>query len=117
MKRPTLARPPAGPELALVPRVFAVLAAIWLVTAVALASLLPADISLFQTIHQMHAVDPAHLQHRVTGLFGHTIWSSVAYPVLIRPVWLLPVALGLICAGGAITAMNRAAPRTTRRRS
>ncbi len=117
MKRPTLARPPAGSELALVPRIFAVLAAILLVGGVALASLLPPDITLFETIHTLHAVSPEHVQHVVTAAFGHFAWNSVVMPLLGRRVWLIPVSLGLICVGGMVTAMNRTAPRATKRRS
>jgi hypothetical protein len=36
-------------------------------------------------------------------------------PVLVRPVWLLPVALGLICVGGAVTTHSPAAPHTKQR--
>lgn len=117
MKRPNLARPPEGQELGLVKRVFAVLAAVFLVSGVALASLLPPDISLFQTLAAIHAVRPDRLQHMVTAVFGHFVWASLAVPLLVRPVWLIPVAFGLICVGGAVTALNQAAPRATKRRS
>ncbi len=117
MKRPTHARPPATPELALLPRVFAVLAAVLLVGSVALAALLPPDISLYGALHRMHPVSPDHLQQVVAGRFGHFIWNAVALPLLNRPVWLIPVSLGLICIGGALTALSPAAPRTKQRRS
>ena len=116
MKRPQT-RPPATPEMALLPRIFAVLAAVLLVGSVAMASLLPQDISLYGALHRMHPVSPDHLQQLVTGRLGHFIWTVVALPLLNRPVWLIPVSLGLICVGGAVSTLNPAAPRTKQRRS
>ncbi len=103
--------------MALVPRIFAVLAAVLLVGSVALAALLPPDISLYGALHRVHPVSPDHLQQVVMGRFGHFVWNVVALPLLNRPVWLVPVSLGLICVGGAITAMNPTVPRTKQRRS
>ena len=117
MKRPTLVRPPSGHELALLPRAFAVLAAIFLVGSVALATLLPADILLSQVLDAMQAVRPDHLQRLVIGTFGRFAWTSIAVPLLMRPVWMVPVCLGLICIGGAVTTLGPTAPRTKQRRS
>ncbi len=117
MKRPTLSRPPGGTDLAIVPRVFAVLAAILLVGSVALAALLPADLSLGQALHALNATGPEHLQHAIAGTFGHFVWTSFVFPVLIRPVWMIPVCLGLICVGGAMTAIGPTAARPKQRRS
>ena len=89
------------------PRVFAVLAAVLLVGAVALASLLPSDLSLGQALHAVTAAGPEHLQQAVAGTFGHAVWAGLVFPVLIRPVWMLPVCAGLICVGGAVTATGR----------
>ena len=49
--------------------------------------------------------------------FGHFIWTAVALPLLNRPVWLIPVSLGLICVGGAVSTITPTAPRTKQRRS
>jgi hypothetical protein len=39
-------------------------------------------------------------------------------PLLLRPAWVLPVALGVLCAGGATTLATRpGVPRSHRRRS
>ena len=103
--------------MALLPRIFAVLAAVLLVGSVALASLLPADISLYGALHLMHPVSPDHLQRLVASRFGHFGWNAMALPLLNRPVWLIPVSLGLICVGGAISTLSPAAPRTKQRRS
>ena len=103
--------------MALLPRIFAVLAAALLVGSVALASLLPSDISLYGALHRMRPVSPDHLQQLVTSRFGHFMWNVVVLPLLNRPVWLIPASLGLICIGGAVTAITPAAPRTKQRRS
>ncbi len=103
--------------MALVPRIFAVLAAVLLVGSVALAALLPTDISLYGALHLLHPVSPDRLQQLVMGRFGHFVWNGLALPLLNRPVWLIPVSLGLICVGGAMTALSPSAPRTKQRRS
>ncbi len=117
MKRPSRVRPPAGSELALVPRVFAVSAAVLLVGSVALASILPPDMSLRQAIAAMDPGAMTTLQHLVTGVLGHGFWDVLCTPLLVRPVWLVPVCLGVVCVGGALTAMSHAAPRTKQKRS
>jgi hypothetical protein len=113
-----LGRAPSGkPDLPLMPRVFAVLAAVLLVGSVALASLLPTDMTLIQAIHAVDETSPASLQQAVVGAFGRGLWETVVVPVLVRPIWLIPVSLGLICIGGAVTCHTQATPRTKQRRS
>ncbi len=102
--------------MALLPRIFAVLAAVLLVGSVALAALLPTDISLYGALHLLHPVSPDRLQHLVLRSFGHFGWNALALPLLNRPVWLVPVSLGLICVGGAMTTLSPP-PRTKQRRS
>lgn len=113
-KRPSL---PTGPGLPILPRVFAVLAAILLVGSVALVALMPADSSLGQALRDLTGTAP----DRALGLFStglpRTLWEAVIVPVLVRPVWLVPVSLGLICVGGTLTALSHASPRTKQRRS
>lgn len=117
LKRPRFGRPGTKSSLPLMPRVFAVLAAVLLVGSVALASLQPADTSLIQAIHALNGDAPEHFQRFVIGSLGHGFWEAVVLPVLVRPVWMIPVCLGLICIGGAVTAMTQASPRTKQRRS
>ena len=50
----------------------------------------------------------------------HTVywlWEWVERPLLVRPVWLLPAAFGLICGGAALTLNSRPPSRSHRRRS
>ncbi len=94
-------------------RIFAVLAAALLVTAFALAALVPDDLDLAQGL--------ALLNHDwLVWLPQHTadwMWEWVEKPLLIRPVWLLPAAFGLVCGGAALTLNSRPPSRSHRRRS
>ncbi len=46
------------------------------------------------------------------------LWQDVMIPILMRPAWLLPTALGLLLLGGAVTAGSRKnVARSHRRRS
>jgi hypothetical protein len=109
--------PSVKPDLALVPRIFAVLAAAFLVGSVALASLLPVDMTMQQAILALDDTWPGSLRQALVGSLGQGIWENLAVPVLARPVWLVPVCLGLICIGGAVTSRPHASPRTKQRRS
>lgn len=104
MKRPSITNPSAKPGLPLVPRVFAVAAAVLLVGSVALVALLPPDITLAQALHAISEDMPFRLQSVVVGVLGHGVWSALVAPVLARPVWLMPVCLGIVCVGVAVTA-------------
>jgi hypothetical protein len=103
--------------LPLVPRVFAVAAAVFLVGSVALASLLPADMRLDQAIQAWHPSALVRLQAATIANFGHGLWSTLFLPFLGRPVWLIPVCLGILCVGGAVSALTRLPAERTRRRS
>ncbi len=94
-------------------RIFAVLAAALFVAAFALAALAPDDLDLAQGL--------ALVDHDwLVWLPQHTadwMWEWVEKPLLIRPVWLLPAAFGLVCAGAALTLSSRPPSRSHRRRS
>jgi hypothetical protein len=98
-------------------RVLAVLAAIFLVGAVAVATLGAPDIPLGAALAM---VDHDFLAAVEDGLQAHVsqwMWDDVVVPLLMRPAWLLPAAAGLVCAGISLTLTNRQGPqRTTRRR-
>ncbi len=92
-------------------RVLMVLASVFLVSAVGLAALAPRGITLNQALTLL---DPAS----ITWLRDHAlpwIWNGIETPLLVRPVWLLPAALGLICAGLAAS-FNFAQTSPSRRR-
>lgn len=99
-------------------RILAVLAAAAFVAAFAVAMLFPAMSSLAQLLAHD---DPRMLVvlHDTVAAYGPAwVWNNLAMPLLLRPAWLLPVSLGLLCAGGAMTLASRAGvARSHRRRS
>lgn len=97
----------------IVARVLMVLASAFLVGAVGLAALTPRGITLNQALTLL---DP----ESVTWLRDHAlpwIWDGIELPLLVRPVWLLPAALGLVCAGLAASLNFAQASPSRRRRS
>ena len=99
-------------------RVATVFAAALLVVAFSLAILYPAMMTLGELVS---LVD----DHALVGLrdFFHTrlpewAWSRVAMPLLLRPAWLVPMGLGVVAGGVALTLRSHhGAPRPRRRRS
>ncbi len=92
-------------------RIFAVLAAAFLVAAVGIASLTPYDLTLGDGLLTL---DPRSLAWLQSHSFGWA-WQWAIHPVLQRPSWLVPASLGLICAGFALT-FNLGKPSASRRR-
>jgi len=102
----------------IVSRTFAVLAAAMAVTAVALIVLTPDSMTLIQGLAQLNPELPQHVRHAIQNVFGARVWAHVVTPVLVRPVWLIPGSLGLLCAGiSASTGWPTGSPRSTRTRS
>ena len=95
----------------MVARVFAVLAASFLVLAVGLAAIAPAGLPL--------GIGLGMLDHSgVAWLQAHSpswLWAGVLDPFMQRPAWLPPAFIGLICAGVALT-FNLGKPSPSRRR-
>jgi hypothetical protein len=99
-------------------RVFAVLAAALLVTAVALGSMLPPDEPLSQVFAELDGTLLPALQSFELRHLGGWMWQDVTVPLLVRPSWLMPLALGILCVG-AVTTLNwlKTPSRPRRRRS
>lgn len=94
-------------------RTFTLLSAAFLVSAAALAALMPYGMSLSRGVSMLNgAVEPWLRAHSPVWL---QVWVEV--PMLSRPLWLLPTVLGVVCAGVAASATLRAASPTRRRRS
>jgi len=77
-------------------RVLAVLSAMLLVGAVALAMLGPPSVPLGQVLFM---VDHDLMDALHSGVERHLsawLWENVAMPLMVRPAWLVPAALGLI---------------------
>ncbi len=81
----------------MIARTFAVLAAVFLVAAVALAALLSPEMPLGEAL-QMTGSDIVGRWRELSSVWS---WQWLSVPVLSRPVWLLPAAIGLVCAGFA----------------
>ena len=115
MKAPRLRGGKAG--LVLMPRIFAVIAAVLLVGSVGLAALLPGGISLRESISQLDTDALGQMQRVLVGALGHGFWQVIMLPILARPVWMLPTCLGVICIGGAVTALTHVSQRANHRQS
>ncbi len=92
-------------------RVLAALAALFLVLAVAIASLTPLGMTLGQGLMLLDGGWLAWLQKHSASW----AWTGIELPFLLRPLWLIPAAVGLICAGAAAT-LNFGKPSPSRRK-
>ena len=102
----------------IVSRTFAVLAAAMAVAAVALIVLAPDSMTLIQGLAQLDPDLPQHVRRALLNALGVGAWAHVVTPLLVRPVWLIPVYLALLCAGiSASTGWPTQSPRSTRTRS
>jgi len=98
-------------------RVLAVLAAILFVGAVGLATMSPHMVTLGALLSWFSLNAEVGLHNWLVRALGVWSWDYVARPLLIRPAWLPPGCLGLICAGIALTLPARDATRRSHRRS
>ena len=91
----------------------AVLAAVFLVGAFALATIAAPDIPLGAALYMLHPQSLYVVQEHLSAW----LWSGAAMPLLVRPAWLLPACLGIVCAGLSLTTASRkGAQRSPRRR-
>jgi len=98
-------------------RILAVFAAVLLVGAVALAMLGPPAVPLGQVLFMIDH-DLMEVAHRFIGLHIATwLWDYLVVPVMMRPAWLVPAALGLICGGMALSLSTRKTAHRSHRRS
>jgi hypothetical protein len=98
-------------------RIFAVLAAALLVGAVAVAMLGPPEVPLGQMVFM---IDHDLMNAMRSGIEKHLaswIWAYLIAPLMVRPAWMVPAALGLICGGMALTLSNRKQAHRSHRRS
>jgi hypothetical protein len=84
-------------------RILAVLAALMLIGAFALATLGPPGVPLGHVLFTLDTPVMDWLQEH----FSAWIWHNLVAPVLLRPAWLLPAAVGIILAGAALTLASR----------
>ena len=99
-------------------RILAVIGVALLIGALAIATLAPADISLGQALFTLDRALLNAAQAGIQRRLAPWIWDDMIVPLLVRPAWLVPAALGLIFGGIAATlASRRAVPNSRRRRS
>jgi hypothetical protein len=98
-------------------RILAIISAMLLVGAVALAMLGPPSVPLGQLLLMIDHDLTEALRGGIEQHLAAWIWSDVALPLLVRPAWLVPAALGLICAGVAASVSGSKPARRPHRRS
>jgi hypothetical protein len=98
-------------------RILAVLAAMLLVGAVALAMLGPPAVPLGQVLFMIDH-DLMNVVHTFIGThLPAWLWDYLIIPLMVRPAWLVPAALGLICGGMSLSLSTRKTTRRSHRRS
>jgi len=93
-------------------RSMAVAAAVFLVGAIGLALVGPPNVPLGAALYMLDSQALYALQAHAAGW----IWDNLAMPVLVRPAWLLPASIGILCAGMSITLSNLQRPQRSPRR-
>ena len=98
-------------------RILAILSAALLVGAVAVALLGPPGMPLGQALLQIDHTMLEGIRSAVVRVSAPWMWTEVILPVLARPAWLPPAALGLICGGLCLTLpLGRGTERSRQRR-
>jgi hypothetical protein len=97
-------------------KIFAVLAAVCLVGAVAVATLGPEDMTLGDGLGALGQSRLAGVERFVRLHLSDWIWDHPLKALLMRPIWLMPASLGIILAGASATAANSGTPLNSRRR-
>jgi len=97
-------------------RILSVLAAAFLVMAFAVAALWPPDTPLRDLLGMIDSSWVPVLQVWIEKGLSPWLWANVAMPVLERPGWLPPTAIGLIFFGGAVQLSRHRGSRKRPRR-
>ena len=88
-----------------------------LVGAVALAMLGPPGVPLGQTLFMVDH-DLMEAVHTFIGTHLATwLWDYLVVPLMLRPAWLVPAALGLLCGGMSLSLSTRKSTHRSHRRS
>lgn len=98
-------------------RALAIVAAVFFIIAVALATFGSESISLGQALYLLDHDVLDKLPAWSSRTFGDWVWVSVVRPLLVRPAWLIPAALGLIAGGLSVSFSNRKTTHRSHRRS
>jgi hypothetical protein len=98
-------------------RALAIAAAILLVAAVAVATFGPQSVSLGQALLLFDHDVLAKLPLWSTRVLGDWVWETLIQPLLVRPAWLVPASLGLVCVGLSVSVSYRKTTHRSHRRS
>jgi hypothetical protein len=98
-------------------RILAVVAAMLLVGAVALAMLGPPSVPLGQALFMLDHDLMTVLHSGIEQYLSAWLWEHLVMPLMLRPAWMLPAALGLICGGISLSLSTRKATHRSHRRS
>jgi hypothetical protein len=98
-------------------RILAVLSAILLVGSVAIATLGPPGVPLGQAVFMLDHDLMDRVHRFIATNMTDWVWSELTVPLLLRPAWLVPASVGLICAGIAVSLSNRKPARRSPHRS
>jgi hypothetical protein len=84
-------------------KVFAATGAMCLVGGIALAILMRPTVTLADLMAMMDHRMAAVWNRAEHGVTASWFWDHAVMPVLLRPAWLLPTGLGLVCVGAAVS--------------
>jgi hypothetical protein len=101
----------------IVQRSLAVLAAVFLVAAVGIATFGPQSVSLGQALAMLDHSLLDTLLRWSNGVGGAWITGAIIQPLLVRPAWLVPASAGIVCGGLALSLSNRKTTHRSHRRS
>lgn len=88
-----------------------------LVGAVALAMLGPPGVPLAQALFMVDH-DLMEAVHTFIGThLAMWLWDYLVVPLMLRPAWLVPAALGLVCGGMSLSLSTRKSTHRSHRRS
>jgi len=96
--------------------VLAVLAAICLIGAFTLLLMLPPMLSLAEEMARVDQMLLVGLQDAVRTHLPDWVWQALVLPLLGRPGWLLPLCLGIVFAGAAVSTIWGPVTRSRHRR-
>jgi hypothetical protein len=97
-------------------RILAVLAAVLLVGAFAIATILSYDMPLSELITMVDSSVVTAIHDLVSAHLPGWVWTNMLVPLLLRPAWLLPAGVGVICAGAAATVASSGSTQRSRRK-
>lgn len=98
-------------------RILAVISAILLVFAVGIATFGAESMSLGQALYLLDHDVFDKLPEWSARLMGHWAWDEVIQPMLVRPAWLVPASVGIVCIGLSLSLGNRKSTHRSHRRS